>query len=184
MVWWRRLSLRTRVTVIGTAGLAVGLALGGLTLIAALQFVLQRTLDDGALRTAQDVAELADAGEVPDPILTGQGGVVVQVVDSAGRVRSASPGADRLVGVLRPAELRKARAGERFYVPGDRAGVAGDLRVVAIEAGPRWDRQTVVVAVAAHPHQDAVKLLRTTLWVAFPPLLAGLGGLLWWAVGS
>ncbi len=63
MAWWRRLSLRTRLTVIGAAGLAAGLALGGLMLIAALQWTLQRTLDDGALRTAHDVAALVDAGE-------------------------------------------------------------------------------------------------------------------------
>ncbi|MQA24786.1 MAG: HAMP domain-containing protein [Micromonosporaceae bacterium] len=183
MAWWRRLSLRTRLTAIGTAGLAVGLALGGLLLMAALQFTLQRTMDESALRTATDVAALVDAGQVPDPLLTGQGGVVVQVIDSGGRVKAASPGADRLVGVLRPSELRKARAGERFYVPGERAGVAGKLRVVAVAAGPGWDRQTVVVATPAHAHHDAVRFMRSTLWVVFPALLATLAALLWGAVG-
>ena len=66
--WWRRRSLRARLVLIGTFGLAAGFLAGGLVLFAVLGLTLQRTVDDAALSTARDVATLAAAGQLPDPV--------------------------------------------------------------------------------------------------------------------
>src|SRR6266545_782132 len=107
---WRRWSLRTRLLVIGTGGLALGFALGGIVLIAAFGYVTQRTIDDEALGTARDVAALVNARELPEPVPVASG-QLVQVVDAQGRVLSASFGDDRLVPLLHQDELPAVRAG-------------------------------------------------------------------------
>lgn len=178
-----RLSLRTRLILLGTSGLAIGLAVGGFVLVTVLQTTLERTVDSTATQTAVDVAALIDADRLPDPIPAG-GTTVVQVVDSEGRVRAGSASADRLVSVLDAEELAAARAGEVGYLPGFRFGVAGDVRVVAVEAGPVADRQTVVVATPAADIAESVAVVRTGLIVGFGLLLVVLAGLAWRIVGA
>jgi signal transduction histidine kinase len=161
----------------------------GLTVAAAMLAVtnarsVQSTLDAGAIRSAQDIAALVDAGQLPDPVPTvGEGTLVVQVVDANGRIRAASAGADRLVSLLPPDQLRRAEAGERFYVDGERIGLAGLLRVAAVRAGPRSDPRTVVVGVGATGVRDSMKALRTGLLVGAPLLLGLLALLNWRLIG-
>ncbi len=178
-----RLSLRTRLILLGTAGLAVGLAVGGLVLVTVLESTLERTVDSAATRTAQDVAALIEAGRLPDPIPAG-GTTVVQVVDTEGRVRAASAGGDRLVPALDPAELRTALDGDIGYLPGFRFGVDGVVRVVAVQAGAASERQTVVVATPAADVAESVQVVRTGLLVGFGLLLVVLAGLAWRIVGA
>jgi signal transduction histidine kinase len=179
MRWWRRLSLRARLLVIGTGGLAAGLALGGVALFAALGVALERTVDGEALATARDVAALAAEGRLSDPVPVA-GGQFVQVVDAQGRVRFASIGADRLVALLRPAELAAARTGERSYVDGSRAAVEGPLRVVAVPVGA----DTVIVARPVAEVYRSVAILRGALLVAYPLLVLVLAALAWRVVGA
>lgn len=181
--WWHGLSLRARLMVIGMTGLAAGLALGGVALVAALGYALQNTVDSEARQTAEDVAALVDAGALPQPIPV-TGAHLVQVVDAADRVRASSIDADRLVPILYPDELAGARAGQRLFVPGDRLGLAGPVRVVAVPAGPPQDPQTVVVARSMADVVRSVRLLRTTLLVIFPLLVAALAAVAWRVVGA
>ena len=95
MPWFRRLTLRGRLILIGTAGLAVGLAVGGLLLVSVLNVVLERAVDTGARQTARDVAALVDAGQLTDPIPTA-GSQIVQVLDESGGIRSASWNSDSI----------------------------------------------------------------------------------------
>jgi signal transduction histidine kinase len=176
--WFRRLSLRGRLILIGTAGLAVGLALGGLLLVSVLQFVLIRAVDNGARQTAGDVASLIGAGGLADPIPTA-GTQFVQVLDAQSRIRAASVGADRLVPLLRQEELTRARAGQVVVVGGDRIGVNGTLRVVATTAGV----ETVLVAAPARDVDESVVTVRNALLIAYPMLLFGLAVLAWHVVG-
>lgn len=178
-----RTSLRWRLILLGTAGLAVGLAAGGLVLVTVLQSTLERTVDSAATQTARDVAALITADRLPDPIPAG-GTTVVQVVDTDGLVRSASAGGDRLVSVLDAEELDAARRGEAGYLPGHRFGVDGVVRVVAVEAGPADDRQIVVVATPASDIADSVRVVRLGLSVGFGLLLVVLAGLAWRIVGA
>ena len=169
--------------LVGLGGLAVGFLIGGIVLVAALGYALQRTVDSEALGTAQDVAALVDAGALPEPIPVTRG-QLVQVVDADRRVRSTSLTADRLVPMLHPDELAAVRDGRRLYLNGDRVGVEGPLRVVAVPAGPRDDPQTVVVAQPVRDIQESVGLLRTALLVAYPLLLLALGAVGWRVVGA
>ncbi len=179
MRWWERLSLRGRLILIGVLGLALGLGLGGGLLVYALDTTLERALDSSALQSANEVSALVTADRLPDPIPAPQGSVVIQVVDDRDRIVAVSAGADRLVPVLHADNLRAARAGERSYVPGDRAGLAGTLRVVAVPAG----RDTVLVAAPATELTQTVRLMRNVLLVAYPLLVAVLAALAWRAVG-
>jgi signal transduction histidine kinase len=169
--------------LIGVIGLTVGLAVGGVVLVAALGYSLQRTVDSETGQTAEDVAALVDAGVLPEPVPV-TGANLVQVVDGQGRVRSSSVDADRLVPILYPAELAKARAGQRLFVPGDRIGLVGPVRVVVARAGPPGDEVTVIVARPVADVVRSVGLLRTTLLVIFPVLVAVLAAVAWRVIGA
>src|SRR5262245_36506004 len=134
MRWWRGRSLRARLVLIGTCGLAAGFLVGGVALFAVVGITLQRSVEAAAERQARAVAALVAEYHLPDPIPV-TGGQVVQVVDRQGSVKSASINADRLVSLLQPAELSDARGGKHLYVDGDRILEEGPVRVVAVAVG-------------------------------------------------
>lgn len=180
--WWRRLRLRSRLTLLAVGGLAVGLAGGGVVLVAALGVSLQRSVDGEATRTGQDVARLVAERALPEQVPVA-GGQQVQVVDAGNRVLAASIGADRLTPILRDAELARVRGGGKLTVAGDRIGVSGPLRVVAVPAGGA-DGRTVLVAKPLADLQQSVRVARTILLVAFPLLVASLAAVTWRVVGA
>jgi signal transduction histidine kinase len=174
--WWRRTSIRARLTLAATAVLAVGLAAGGALLIVTVRASLVTALDDGALATARDVATLVEAGRLSDPVPVGGPTRLVQVVDSAGRVLAASPGADRLVPLLSPDE---ADALPRLLPGGGTYGSA--LRAVAV---PVDGDRTVVVAVGVSELQESLRVVRNAVVIASPVLLGALAALSWLVVGG
>ncbi len=183
MSWWRRRTLRARLLIIGMVGLSAGLLVGGVALVAALGASLQRSVDAELDRSAHDVAALVNADALPQPVPVAGSGLV-QVVDSASRVRSASIDADRLVCMLHPDELARARSGTKVFIDGDRLGLTGPVRVVAVPAGSAADPQTVLVA---RPMADALKgvaALRNTLLIVFPLLVLILAAVAWRVIGA
>jgi signal transduction histidine kinase len=168
--------------LIGTGGLAVGFALGGVVLVAAFGYAFQREIDAEALGTARSVADLLNAGRLPEPIPVA-GSQLVQVVDAQGRVRNASIGADRLVPLVRPAEFARVRRHPQ-YVNGDRAGLDMPLRVVAVPAGPAGDPQTVIVARQIGELRQSSTLLRSTLLIAYPLLVFVPAVVAWRVMGA
>ncbi|WP_329019949.1 HAMP domain-containing histidine kinase [Micromonospora rifamycinica] len=169
--------------VLGVAGLSVGLALGGVVLLVALGWTLQRTVDEEAFRTADAVARLAAEDALPDPLPVAGGQLRVQVVDSAGRIRAASIDADRLVPMVRPDQL----AGEgrrRTVVPGQRLGWQGPVRVVAVPAQAAGEPVTVLVGRSTVDVRHATQAARTVLLVAFPLLVGLLAVVAWRVVGA
>jgi hypothetical protein len=177
--WWRHRSLRARLVLIGTFGLAVGFLVGGLALFAVLGLALQRTVDAAAESTARDVGALLAAGQLPDPVPVA-GGQMVQVVDSQSRVMYASIGADRLVSLLQPDELAAARAGSRLYVDGSAASVEGPIRVVALPVGT----DTVIVGRPVREVYESIGVLRGHLLVVYPVLVLLLAVVGWRVVGA
>ncbi|MFI5490764.1 ATP-binding protein [Micromonospora echinaurantiaca] len=169
--------------VLGVLGLSAGLAVGGLILLGVLHFVLQRTVDNEAFRTADAVALLAAEDALPDPLPVAAGQTRVQVVDHEGRVRAASIDADRLVPMLRPEQVDKD-ARQRLTVPGERVGLPGPVRVVAVPAGTGAEPRTVLVARSMADVRHSTHAVRTILLVAFPLLVGLLAVVAWRAVGA
>src|SRR5258708_27566676 len=94
--WWRRRSLRARVTVITSVGLAVALVAAALLLRGALQASLTRGVDGTARQGAREVATLANTNRLPDPVPVVAGTLTVQVLGPDGRIVDASPRAGPL----------------------------------------------------------------------------------------
>jgi signal transduction histidine kinase len=183
-----RLSIQSRLMLIGVTGLAGALLIGGLLLYTVLTVSLERSVEETARASATQVALLVDSGRLPDPVPI-SGSQVVQVVDARGRVVTASVTADRLTSLVTPDELRLALAGEPVTVPGSRSGLSGRLQVAAVPAGPAGTgptgRQYAVVAAAptADVEQSATTLRALLLWI-FPLLVAVLAVIAWRVVGA
>jgi signal transduction histidine kinase len=166
---WRRLSLRSRLLLLGTGGLVAGFAISGLVLVTALGFALQRNVDADAMSTANGVAALVQVHSLPEPVPV-SGEQIVQVVDEENRIVSASINADRLNSLLRPAELASARAGRPRYVNGARTGYDGQLRVVAVPVG----KDTVIVARPVWTVNESIGVVRIALSITYPLLIVAL----------
>ncbi|RQW85381.1 two-component sensor histidine kinase, partial [Micromonospora globispora] len=177
------LGLRARLMVIGVLGLAVGLALGGVVLLGALGWTLQRAVDTEAQRTADAVVLLAAEDALPDPLPVAGGQLRVQVVDAQGRVRAASIDADRLVPMLGPDQLRQGTR-QRLVVDGQRLGLPGPVRVVTVPAGSPAEPLTVLVGKSMADVRHSLRVVRTLLLVGFPLLVAGLAVVAWRVIGA
>jgi signal transduction histidine kinase len=169
--------------LVGVTGVAGALVLGGLLLYAAMAASLDGTIDAAARASASSVAALVDAGQLPDPVPQ-SGALVVQVLDSAGRVLSGTVTADRLTPLVRQDERARLADGLTVTVPGNRAALAGDLRVAAVGAGPASRRVLVVAAVPTSDLVTAREALRRLMFVFFPVFLAGLALIAWRVIGA
>lgn len=176
--------LRGRLMAITVAGLAAGLLVGGLILLAALGYTLHRTVDTEAFKTADAVAALAGHRALPDPLPVAGAEVRVQVIDAQLRVRAASIGADRLVPMLYGPELDRVGARGAVDVPGRRLGLTGPVRVVAVATGPAEDPQTVLVAKSMADVRQSLHVVRSILLVSFPLLLVLLAAVAWRVIGA
>jgi len=179
----RELSLRARLLLVSVIALSVGLAGGGVLLVGVLNYALLRAVNAEALDTARAVAKLIDQHSLSEPIPV-SAAMQVQVVDPQGRVIAISAGADRLVAMLHPDELRGLPDGSVVPVPGSRLGLDGQARVVAVTAGPPTAPVHVLVGRSTDDLTQGVHILRVTLLVAFPLLVGLLAAVLWRALGA
>ncbi len=177
--WWRRRSLRARLTLITSAGLALALAAAAVLLVNALRVTLIRGLDDSARQGAVEIAALIDQDRLPNPVPVAPGTLTIQVLDAQGRITDVSPGADRLVPMLTPAQARAAaRTGQARMLAGAPLGLPSLLRVVAV---PASGHQVVIAAVSFAPASDSLATLARALVIG-TPLLFGLLALAIWLV--
>jgi len=177
--WWRRRSLRARLTLITSAGLALALAAAAVLLVNALRLSLIRGLDDSAQQGAAEVAALINQDRLPDPVPVGSGTITVQVLDAQGRITDVSPGADRLVPLLSPAQARLAvQTGQGRLLAGGPLDMPAPVRVVAVGAD---GGQIVLAAVSVAQVKDSVATLAKALLIG-TPLLFGLLALAIWLV--
>jgi signal transduction histidine kinase len=180
--WWRRRSLRARVTLAATVGLALALLAAAMLLRTELRTSLSHGLDNTARQGAREVAALADAHRLPDPVPVADGTITLQVVDAQGRIVDASPGADRLVPLLPAASaVANARAGGAVLLDGRPYGLPGLVRVVAVATG---NGETVIAAVAYDQERDSLAALTRALLIGTPLLLLLLAGAIWLVVGT
>ncbi|MEV6984905.1 HAMP domain-containing sensor histidine kinase [Sphaerisporangium sp. NPDC051017] len=180
LTWWRRKSLRFRLTVTASAALAAALALAATLLVGVLGRALMQSTDAVAYQRAREVVALADDERLSDPI-AGADGTIVQVVDAQGRITHVTPGADRLVPLADPRAPRRESSGDQGRtVDGDAYGIPGPLRVVVLRA----DHGRTVIA--ARPFRDVADSLTTTihmLVIGTPILLVLLGAASWLIIG-
>ena len=180
--WWRRRSLRSRLTLTAAAGLAVALAGVAVLLVAALAVALNRGLDDSARQTAREVAALVDANRLPNPVPVAGGTVVVQVVDSHGRIVAASAGADRLVPLLPTAEAAAlARSHGGVMLDGRPYGLTEVVRVVAVSGGRG---ETVIAAASYDTVRASLVTVAHALLIGTPLLLLLMVWVIWLITGS
>ena len=180
--WWRRRSLRARLMTIGLLGLAVALAVGSVALYLALSVASRHDLDRRAEATAAQVVDLVASGRLPDPIPV-TGTETVQVIDSRGRVLSASANGDRLTPLLTADELARAESSP-VTVSGSRLGMSSTLRVSATPVSSAPDASVVVVAEPVGDLARSQHLLVVTLVVTYPLLLLVLGLIAWRVIGA
>ena len=183
MKWFRRRSLRARLTLVSVAVLSLGLLASGVLVVAVLNFSLLRAINVESQETARAVAALVTQDALAEPIPASPG-VQVQVVDAGGRVLAVSATADRLVPILYPDEMRDLPDGQVTVIPGDRIGLRGPVRVVAMEAGRPTEEKRVLVARSAADVVAGVHVLRVTLLIAYPILIALLAAVSWRVVGA
>ena len=177
--WWRRRSLRARLTLVTSAGLALALAAAAVLLVNALRGALIRGLDDSARQGAVEVAALIDQDRLPNPVPVAPGTITIQVLDAQGRITNVSPGADRLVPMLSPAQAAAAaRTGQARMLAGPPLGLPSLLRVVAVGAS---GHQVVIAAVSYAQASDSLATLAKALIIG-TPLLFGLLALAIWLV--
>jgi len=156
--------------------------MGGLAFFGALTYSVDRTLDNEALSTAQEVAAMINGDRLPSPIPV-SGAQVVQVVDAQQRVIGGSATADLLTPLLRPNELATALRGEAVVLDGARVGITGPLRVRAVQAGPAAAPANIIVGL---PYGDVLATrtaLRNALLITFPLLLGALAIIAWRVIG-
>ncbi|WP_113702623.1 sensor histidine kinase [Nonomuraea lactucae] len=178
--WWRRQSLRFRLTVVAVAVLASALALSASVLLSVLDRALIGTVDDSLRQQAQTIRVHADAGTLTIPITT-HDGTIVQVLDASGRITHVTYGADRMVPLLDArARARTLRQGRATFLDGRPYAIPGPLRVVVLRA----DRGQTVVA--ARPVGEISTSLRTAgrvLLVGTPLLIVLLAAASWLIIG-
>jgi signal transduction histidine kinase len=179
----RELSLRARLLIASVAGLTAGLVAGGILLTVVLGYAQLRSVHSEAKNTADGVAALVERNSVPDPIPV-PAGVQVQVVDERGAIRAVSATADRLITILYPDELATLEDGDGRTIPGARIGYEGDIHVVQVTAGPPTAPLRILVAQSTGQIAQSVHVLKITLLILYPILIALLAAVLWRALGA
>jgi signal transduction histidine kinase len=179
----RELSLRARLLIASVAGLTAGLVAGGILLTVVLGYAQLRSVHSEAMNTADGVAALVDQNSVPNPIPVPPG-VQVQVIDENNAIQRVSATADRLVPILYPHELAGLEDGDSRTIPGERIGYQGEVHVVQVTAGPPTAPLRILVARPTEQISQSVHVLKITLLVLYPMLIALLAVVLWRALGA
>ncbi|NUR85624.1 MAG: HAMP domain-containing protein [Nonomuraea sp.] len=180
LTWWRRQSLRFRLTAVAATVLAVALAVSASVLVSVLSRTLIDGVDESTRQQAQTVRVQSDAETLTTPIST-HDGTIVQVIDAQGRITDVTYGADRLVPLLGAADRAELlRSGEATYLDGRPYAIPGPLRVVVVSA----DRGVTVLA--ARPIGEIQKSLNVAgrvLFVGTPLLIILLAVASWLIIG-
>ena len=179
----REISLRARLMLVSVVALTAGLAAGGALLVGVLNFALLRAVNTESLETARGVARLADQQSLSDRIEVNPA-MQVQVIDAQNKVVAVSAGADWLTPILYERERRDLADGGYHEIAGSRIGLNGEVRVVMVTTGPPTAPLQVLVARSTSDLQQGVHLLRLTLLITFPVIIALLAAVLWRVLGA
>jgi len=180
--WWRRRSLRARLTLLASGALAAGLVAGAALL--AIGFAASRVRQVGvvAKERADTVAELVRTDQLP-AVLPSAPNELVQVLDTHAQVLAASPTASRTLALLSPEQLSRIRRGGDGSVTRTPL-VEGPVRIVAEDARLVGSPVTVVVAVPISDVLAVLRALRILMSIVVPLLVGAVALVCWLLVGS
>ncbi|UVF77071.1 HAMP domain-containing sensor histidine kinase [Gordonia mangrovi] len=170
-------------TVVGTLLVALALVIGAVAMLVMLHRADSRSMYDSTSYRAYETADyIRDAGVAAIPseeLVAGTGVDIIQVIDSAGRVVAASPGAPgEAITDRQPAPWTSVTT-EQHMVPDDEDEYCATI-VGAAHAG---DRFTVVAAVASGPYRDGLFHTAVILAAGLPLLVALAGVVIHYFVG-
>jgi signal transduction histidine kinase len=175
-----------RLTVLAAVLVGLGLVVGGLVMLALVRHSLLDNARTDALHRARATVELLAAGEQPAPLpgtlpSSGENPAVVQVVDRAGRVLTAS---EALRG-MGPLVTRWPEGGGTLTVKLRNApiGEGADYTVVGLPASRAGEPLAVYAASSLEPVGEGVGAVATALAVVVPVLLLVVAATAWLLVG-
>jgi signal transduction histidine kinase len=184
ITWWRRRSLRLRLTIVATGVLALGLTVGVLGLSALFARARTADLDAQIQSEAGTLRSLVTSDQLSQPLPVPPGSpVLAQVVDSAGTVLASTPTAGRVLPVVPPATLRTL-AGAGPTSTGETGFGAGQLRVLVEPATLSGTPVHVVVAASVADLESTLGQLRRVVLVVTPLVVLAAGLAAWYALGA
>lgn len=173
---------RLRSTLAATLVVAVALVVGAVGMVWVLRTSLTRTVADSASQRATDVANALTAGTNQASAITGAPGEssVVQVLDSQGRVRLASPDieGEPPITSVRPAS-GSVQVVDQSIPVADQGSFVVAARGAQTPSGP----VTVVVAQSLESVDASVSAVERLLVAGFPMLLLVVAGSVFLVVG-
>jgi signal transduction histidine kinase len=176
----RRLSLRTRATLLGTLAFAVLLAAGSVLLVSTLENRLTEASDQLSRSRVDDLLSLARTGDLPPTLRNVDDNGVAQVVTADGQVVAASPNitGDAPVGDLNPGSTPETST---FRAPDDKET---ETYRFWYASGPSPNGTvTTYVGNSLEAVSEASHALRRALWIGVPVVVALLGALIWLLLG-
>ena len=173
-------TVRSRLTLLATAVVALMLVVSAVGLVAVQRGLLTKGVDE-ALRQRADNLQAALAQGAP--ALPNEGDPqdsFLQLIDSSGRLVASSPDAAALPAAVPPLEPGSREVIRTLRL---RAGPDAEFRVLAraIASGPA--ARTFVVAKNIDDVNESVRILTLTLALAIPVVLLLLAVLIWWLTG-
>lgn len=180
--WWRRRSLRARLTAAAILVIAIGAALAATLLVVRIQGGLTSALDTTLRQRASDVTSASRGDDIRRGIPAGRVGEIVQVVRPDGRIFAASTNVTGRGRIFRFTPAASEHATIRT-VGNVRVGEEAETyRVVAERVGGK--RHLIVyVGRPVDEIQDSVGDLVTTLAIGVPVIVVLLGVVGWLLVG-
>jgi signal transduction histidine kinase len=182
--WWRRRSLRVRVTLLSTAVLAIGLIAGSFVLAELFVHARLAAVDTVADAEATTVAALAATSDLPDPLPAPAGGTALaQIVDPAGTVLAATVSASRVLAIV-PVSPEKSESSDRTFTTTASSLGSAPLRVVVRHGQIDGNPVEIIAAVPISDVTSTLNALRRVLLFVVPIVLLATAAATWLAVGS
>jgi signal transduction histidine kinase len=176
---WRLGTVRVRTTVAAALILGLTLVIGAVAMLVLLERSLIGTLDDVADIRSDDIAAQARTGSLPS-ILRLEDDAVAQVVNDAGQIIAASANVDSDT----PMSTLQPTSGEPVTRTVDHLpGLTGRYRLLVTRATSPDGPVTTYVATSLEPAQETLSLVRTSLFIGGPLLIALVATMTWITVG-
>jgi signal transduction histidine kinase len=178
--WWRRLSLRARLTAAATIVIAVGMAAAAALLVWRVHSVLAANLDANLTRQVGAVAADVANGDVGSRVLRSPGeSTALQVIDAGGKVISSSGDIDGQPRLF----FNSPGTGDPTFGTVTTSALDEPYRVAALVVPSPSGPVTVYVGSPITPLADSTSELGTALVLGVPAMVALLALVGWWLVG-